>query len=426
MSITEIRQPVGAAAVFPKEVPLVVVNNGTRGARGFPGDEGPPGPQGPGINILGPWASGRTYGPGDAVTARSTAASGVQSLWVQRSDFDAAPSTREPYLDPGRWDEIGPTDISNITGSIWTIYQINHGFEFVGTPVCFSFATSIWEKASNRLDGNLAIALVREIISPDLAVLQTTGEIPDLDPRVIFPDGAAWELGRLYYTSNALGRLQVTPPLPTDVNRNVQPILIPTRNHLTQSPDRAFGVVLPWRPQPNVIGTSLVPPRKFFYTATAGQTVLSGPDLRGDTLAYTPGDATSVFVNGLNLNDLTDYTAVDGVSIVLTSALSVGDKIEVWTPSEATVPVLPATAVKLDSLEPLFDGARVLFPLTFNGGTNIVLTSAPSLSVYLDGFAQEPLADFTVATSGGDSEITFLVAPPPGTRFWAIAAIPAP
>jgi hypothetical protein len=425
-SISEIRRVTGAAAVFPTDVPMVVVHNGPRGPRGFPGDMGDRGPQGPGITVLGPWTSGATYRAGDAVTARSSAAAGVQSLWVQRSSAPGEPSTTEPHLDPARWDEIGATDLSNITGAIWTVYQLNHGFQFVGTPVCFSLATGIWEQASNRLDGNLAVALVREIISPDLAVLQASGEIPNLDPRVIFPGAEEWEVGKLYYTSNALGRLQVTPPLPTDVNRVIQPILIPTRNHLTQGPGDAFGVVLPWRPAPNVIGTSLVPARKFFFTATAGQTVISGDDLRGNQLAYTPGDATSVFVGGLNLNDLTDYVATDGVSVVMASPLTVGAQIEIWTPSEATVPILPSTAIKLDTLEPLFDGARTTFPLTFNGGTDIVLTSAPSLAVHLDGFAQEPLEDFTVTTDGTSSQIEFPHPPALATRFWAVAAIPTP
>jgi hypothetical protein len=68
----------------------------------------------------------------------------------------------------------------------------------------------------------------------------------------------------------------------------------------------------------------------------------------------------------------------------------------------------------------------VTFPLTFNGGTNLVVGSAPSISVFLDGFAQEPLQDFDVATSGGASTITFAAAPLVGERFWAIAAIIAP
>lgn len=426
MNVAAVQNRTGTVGVFSETIPLVVVHDGSRGPRGFPGDKGDPGDQGASITVLGPWAQGLSYRPNDAVTSRSSANAGVQSLWVQRANTATDPSLIEPYLDLARWSEIGATDISNITGAIWTIYQLSHGFTMVGQPVCFSLATGLWEQVSNRLDGNLAIALVREVISADLAILQTTGEIPNLDPNVIVPAGSAWEPGKLYYTSSDLGRLQVTPPLPTDVNRVIQPILIPTGFHLNQPPGEAYGVVLPWRPTPNVVGTSVVPAKKFFFTGTAGQTVISGLDLRGNQLAYTPGDSTSVFVSGLNLDDLTAYAAVDGVTIVLAVALSGGENIEVWTPDSAVVPILPSTAIKLDTLEPLFDGTRVTFPLTFNGGTDIVVSSAPSVSVFLDGFAQEPLADFSVATTGSASTITFAAAPLVGDRFWAIAAIIAP
>lgn len=418
-----IQQPSGTISVFSETIPLVVVHDGSRGPRGFPGDKGDQGDQGVSITILGPWAQGFSYEPADAVTARSSANAGVQSLWVQRDNTATDPSDIEPYLDLARWSEIGATDISNITGAIWTIYQLNHGFTEVGTPVCFSLATGQWEQVSNRLDGNLAIALVREVVSTDLAILQTTGEIPNLNPNVIVPAGSAWEPGKVYYTSNDLGKLQVTPPLPTDINRVIQPILIPTGFHLNQGPGEAYGVVLPWRPTPNVIGTSVVPAKKFFFTGTAGQTVISGLDLRGNQLAYTPGDATSVFVNGLNLDDLTAYTGVDGITIVLVTPLGAGDNVEIWTPDGAIVPILPSTAVKLDSIEALFNGVLTTFPLTLNANP-IVILSAPSVTVYIDGFAQEPLVDYTTADNGNFSTITFAAPPSVGDRFWAIAAIP--
>jgi hypothetical protein len=61
------------------------------------------------------------------------------------------------------------------------------------------------------------------------------------------------------------------------------------------------------------------------YVATAAQTVLSGADANGGTLAYTPG-AIMVTVNGVTLAPNT-YTATNGTSVVLGTALSASDAV---------------------------------------------------------------------------------------------------
>jgi hypothetical protein len=61
------------------------------------------------------------------------------------------------------------------------------------------------------------------------------------------------------------------------------------------------------------------------YVATAAQTVITGADANGGTLAYTPG-AIMVTVNGVTLAPNT-YTATNGTSVVLGTALSVSDAV---------------------------------------------------------------------------------------------------
>jgi hypothetical protein len=78
--------------------------------------------------------------------------------------------------------------------------------------------------------------------------------------------------------------------------------------------------------------------RKFTYGTVANQTVLSGPDLFGRTLAYTPGYIT-VVVNGSTLTPF-DFTATDGASVVLARAANVGDSVYIdcslaYTPADA-------------------------------------------------------------------------------------------
>jgi len=74
----------------------------------------------------------------------------------------------------------------------------------------------------------------------------------------------------------------------------------------------------------------------YYFTATAGQTVVSGSDNNAATLSYTVG-SLSVFVNGVKQVPGVDYTATDGSSITLTSALYVGDVVEVTAYSSAVI-----------------------------------------------------------------------------------------
>ena len=64
------------------------------------------------------------------------------------------------------------------------------------------------------------------------------------------------------------------------------------------------------------------------YTATGGETTLSGLDSTSQTLLYTAG-YEQVFLNGVMLIRGTDYTATDGSTISLASALLSGDYIVV-------------------------------------------------------------------------------------------------
>jgi hypothetical protein len=68
------------------------------------------------------------------------------------------------------------------------------------------------------------------------------------------------------------------------------------------------------------------------WTKVAGSgtsiTTLSGSDDYANTLAYTPG-TEQVFVNGILIVRGVDYTATDGTSVVLNTALTPGDVVEI-------------------------------------------------------------------------------------------------
>ena len=66
----------------------------------------------------------------------------------------------------------------------------------------------------------------------------------------------------------------------------------------------------------------------YHYTATAGQTTFSGADENSATLSYTV-DNLIVTLNGVVLEDGTDYTATNGTSVVLASGAALNDEVNI-------------------------------------------------------------------------------------------------
>lgn len=400
---------------------LMVLFEGRRGLRGRTGDTGATGEPGRSIRPRGTWNSGNAYAPGDAVTADSSAAAGIRSLFVQRDGTATEASTTEPRDAPERWAEVGATDLSNVTGAIWRVTQVNHGFDQIGLPVGYSPSAGRWVSANNRQNDEVAVALVRDIPSSSEIVLQSTGEIFDLDPSLILPSppsGEQFEPGRLYYVSASRGRLTLEPTI-LDSAYASKPIL------LTTGP--TSGVVLPWQQTENRVDDRLVGLSKFLFIASEGQTTLAGEDENGDDLEYQVGDQTEVFVNGTKLRRTVDYSATTGTTITLSDPLSEGDWVAVWTPSEPLTVIAPATSIKLDPIDNLFDGDRRVFPVTVDDGVIVGNQPTDNTFIWIDGNSLEPRVDYTIDVDPDDinaSIITFTEAPQLGQRFWGITGVP--
>jgi hypothetical protein len=69
---------------------------------------------------------------------------------------------------------------------------------------------------------------------------------------------------------------------------------------------------------------------RYRFTATAGQTSISGTDDNGLTLSYLAGKE-QVYLNGVLLVRTSDYTATDGTSITSLAALALNDIVEIIT-----------------------------------------------------------------------------------------------
>lgn len=418
-TVTPIWQAGAAAAVAEQPAPVVLVHSGVRGAQGSQGPEGPQGEAGSSIRVLGQWQSGGTYAPNDGVTWNASVVQGVQSLYIQRDDVPASPSTVPPDQDLARWVEIGVTDISNLTGSLWTVTQSSHGFSLVGTPVAYSESLGRYVAADANSLTTIGIALVREVIDADRFILQSAGEITALDADVLL-DGGDFVPGEFYYVATSPGKLHRRPPATTAAYSN--PLLQATE--VRAAPANQTGVVVPWTPRPNVVERVLVGQNRFYFTATAGQTIFSGEDDNGNTLEYVVGDTTDVYVNGANLfHD--DFVATSGTAITLVTPLTAGAQVEVVTAAEDPAVIAPQSALKVDPINHLFDGVTTTFEL-LSGVMRLQIATPNVVTCMVDGVVQEPGSDFTVAPTQDSlgTNIIFAIPPKADTRFWAVVGKP--
>jgi len=130
---------------------------------------------------------------------------------------------------------------------------------------------------------------------------------------------------------------------------------------------------------PNTQGVTI---KQWRYTATGGETTLSGTDGFSQSLTYTAG-AEEVFINGVLLVRGTDYTATTGTTVVLNNALVAGDIATVSAPSvfnvANTVP-LATVAAKGDLI--VGNGAASVTNLGVGAdGSTLVANSSASTGV---------------------------------------------
>lgn len=132
----------------------------------------------------------------------------------------------------------------------------------------------------------------------------------------------------------------------------------------------------------------------FEFVATAGQTVFTGNDANGASLAYV-APALMVTLNGVRLRPGDDYTATNGTSITLVNAAAVGDELVVDafgsflvadTYSKAQADTL--LAAKLDS-----STATTLLATKQDSSTAVVMTGATGAALLPSGTtAQRPVS----------------------------------
>jgi len=130
---------------------------------------------------------------------------------------------------------------------------------------------------------------------------------------------------------------------------------------------------------PNTQGVTI---KQWRYTATGGETTLSGTDGFSQSLTYTPG-AEEVFVNGVLLVRGTDYTASTGTTVVLNNALVAGDIATVSAPSVFNVAnSIPSSTVTAKGDLLVANGSASLTNLAVGAdGSTLVANSSSATGV---------------------------------------------
>jgi hypothetical protein len=99
---------------------------------------------------------------------------------------------------------------------------------------------------------------------------------------------------------------------------------------------------------------------RYYFVATAAQTTITGTDANGLTLAYVAG-SEAVYVNGALQVRGQDYTATDGTSVVMSTALAVNDVVEIFAYTAFTV-ANAYTKSETDSVAAAAAGLRMIVP----------------------------------------------------------------
>jgi len=129
---------------------------------------------------------------------------------------------------------------------------------------------------------------------------------------------------------------------------------------------------------------------RYYFVATAAQTTVNGTDANGLTLAYVAG-SEAVYVNGSLLVRGQDYTATNGTSVVMSSALAVNDVVEIFAYTAFTV-ANAYTKSETDGVAAAAAGLRMVVPTSVAVGSgsgsvdaNGAVTFSGASSVSLNG-----------------------------------------
>ena len=165
-----------------------------------------------------------------------------------------------------------------------------------------------------------------------------------------------------------------------------------------------------WYPLVGIAPNSTID--QFVFTATSGQTSVSGPDDNASTLAYTAG-TEQVYLNGVLLVRNSDYTATNGTSITgFSPALTTSDIVEVITYNPSNIQITDAVLeTDIAAKGDLFVGTAVDTYGILTVGTNGQYLKADSSTA--TGLTWGDPGDLTAVSAGTGITVTSGTGPIP-------------
>ena len=124
------------------------------------------------------------------------------------------------------------------------------------------------------------------------------------------------------------------------------------------------------------------------FTATNGQTNFAGNDDNSQSLGYRTADSIQVYLNGILLEETQDYTATNGANVILTSAASTDDFLQIFSygiASSNNITIAPNNNIGIANTEPahlLSVNGQGFFAANVKFGDTILDNSDRQLKIY--------------------------------------------
>ena len=147
---------------------------------------------------------------------------------------------------------------------------------------------------------------------------------------------------------------------------------------------------------------------RYYYTATASQTSVSGADDNGKALSFTDGEYVDVYLNGILLQAGVDYGTGTANTISSLAPMSAGQLVEIVVYDVYNVAEINRRALRTRFVKTA-SGSETSISGTVDNGATITFSANDQIEVNLNGVALIQDSDFntnTANTVGGLSALS--------------------
>lgn len=148
---------------------------------------------------------------------------------------------------------------------------------------------------------------------------------------------------------------------------------------------------------------------RYYYTATGGETSISGADDNGRTLTFTDGEYVDVYLNGILLVAGTDYGTGTTNTISSLVALNIGDIIEVVVYDIYSVAKINSEAIRYRYYKTASGGETSISGADDSGAT-ITFPANAEIDVRVNGVSLVQGTDYNTTTANTVGGLTALTA----------------